>query len=586
MVVRNVPAVVRVPYFIAASDPENFFYSLLIQYMPYRSETELLEGFNNSKEAFLNREDRLKEMSSHMRQFRERDQQLENAFNQIRAFEILEQPEIIDPEAEEEELPEIEMSNEQFQRAQQAMNIDQKQLFVAITESIKNQLNGDTRREKIFVTGGAGTGKTFLFNLLKNQVNRCYGKSVVKIGALTGVAARLVGGTTLHRLLKLPVQKDGVIVSMPLLTGNYLRGMRLLWQNVEFLFIDEISMVPYEMLCMIDSRLRQLKSRDACFGGINVLLFGDLMQLPPVRGHQVFQQPEHMKPATHLWRLFRLVELKQNMRQQGDTTFIDVLNALRVGELTSKHMEVFLSKVSTDATDEFSIERALRIYPTNDQVARHNEKVLQSFEDKGTTIYTINAQDQLIDATRNLGNTSLDSVIPNDINKTGGLPKVLKIFVGAKVMLRSNIDVSKGLVNGNMGFITEIIWPNFRRDQVYAEDIPSVRIDFGSDGVHVIKPISIQFPAKYSYGTAERRMLPLILSWASTVHKMQGCTVDHTVIYLGSRLFAAGQAYVALSRCRSLDGIRIEDLDCSKLTGKTLCNSEALDEMERLRNNS
>ncbi|CAG9773640.1 unnamed protein product [Ceutorhynchus assimilis] len=302
---------------------------------------------------------------------------------------------------------------------------------------------------------------------------------------------------------------------MPLLTGNYLRGMRQLWQNVEFLFIDEISMVPYEMLCMIDSRLRQLKSPDACFGGINVLLFGDLMQLPLVRGHQVFQQPEHMKPVTHLWRQFHLVELKQNMRQQGETTFIDVLNALRIGELTSDHLEVLLGKVSTDTTNEFSIERALRIYSTNDQVARHNEKVLQSFEDKGTLIYTIKAQDQLADATRNLGNRDLNSVIPNDINKTGGLPNVLKIFVGAKVMLRSNIDLSKGLVNGNMGFITEIIWPNFRRDQLYAEDIPSVRIDFGSDGVHLCtKPISIQFPAKYSYGTAERRMLPLILSLA------------------------------------------------------------------------
>ncbi|GIY52635.1 ATP-dependent DNA helicase [Caerostris darwini] len=148
--------------------------------------------------------------------------------------------------------------------------------------------------------------------------------------------------------------------------------MRQLWQNVEFLFIDEISMVPYEMLCMIDSHLRQLKSPNACFGDINVLLFGDL--LPPVRGHQVFRQPEHMKPATHLWRQFRLVELKQNMRQQGDTTFIDVLNALRVGELTSGHFEIFLEKVSTDTSNEFSIEKALRICPTNDQVARHKKR--------------------------------------------------------------------------------------------------------------------------------------------------------------------------------------------------------------------
>ncbi|GFR06819.1 ATP-dependent DNA helicase PIF1 [Trichonephila clavata] len=388
---------------------------------------------------------------------------------------------------------------------------------------------------------------------------------------------------TLHRLLKLPVQKDGVIISMPLLTGNFLRGMRQVWRNVEFLFIDEISMVPYEMLYMIDSRLRQLKSPNTFFGGINVLLFGDLMQLPPVRGHQVFQQPEHMKPATCLWRQFQLVELKQNMCQQGDTTFIEVLNALRVKELKSKHLEILLGKVSTHATNVFSIERALRIYPTNDQVARHNEKVLLYFENKGTTIYTIKAQDQLIDATRNLSNKDLDSVIPDDINKTGGLPKILKIFVGAKGMLRSNIDLAKGLVNGNMGFITYITWPHFQRDQVYDTVIRSVHIDFGSDGIHLIKPISIQFPAKYSYGTAERRMLPLILSWASTVHKMQGCTVDHAVVFLGSRLFAAGQAYVALSRGRSLDGIRIEELDCSKLTGRVPCNGEALDEIIRPR---
>ncbi|KAG8261716.1 hypothetical protein J6590_066778 [Homalodisca vitripennis] len=89
------------------------------------------------------------------------------------------------------------------------MNVDQRQLFILITESIKNQLNGDTKQEKIFVSGGAGTGKTFLFNLLKNQVNRCYSKPVVKVGALTGVAARLIGGSTLHRMLKLPVQKEG-----------------------------------------------------------------------------------------------------------------------------------------------------------------------------------------------------------------------------------------------------------------------------------------------------------------------------------------------------------------------------------------
>ncbi|KAL4098217.1 hypothetical protein QTP88_022861 [Uroleucon formosanum] len=109
-------------------------------------------------------------------------------------------------------------------------------------------------------------------------------------------------------------------------------------------------------------------------------------------------------------------------------------------------------------------------------------------------------------------------------------------------------------------------------------------VDFGVDGIHLIKPKSIQFPAKFSYGTAERRMLPLILSWASTAHKMQGTTVDYAVVvYLGQKLFVQSQAYVIISRVRSLDGLRIEELDASKITGKTSCNVDALDEIERMR---
>ncbi|CAH2095502.1 unnamed protein product [Euphydryas editha] len=104
-----------------------------------------------------------------------------------------------------------------------------------------------------------------------------------------------------------------------------------------------------------------------------------------------------------------------------------------------------------------------------------------------------------------------------------------------------------------MGIITEIIWQKFCRDQIYDSHIPSVRISFGQDGVRLIKPTSIQFPAKYSYGTAERRMLPKILTWTSTVHKIQDCTVDNATIYLCSRWFTVGQDYITLSRGRSLN---------------------------------
>lgn len=272
------------------------------------------------------------------------------------------------------------------------------------------------------------------------------------------------------------------------------------------------------------------------------------------------------------------------MRQQGDTTFIDVLNALQIGELTTSHMSVLMNRVSTETDGEFSVEKAMRIYPTNKQVETHNNKVLQYFREKNVKMFTIRAQDSLVDATRPLNN-SIDTVISDDINKTLGLPRELVIFVNlAKVMLRSNIDVQKGLVNGAIGFVTELKWAGgFRRGQIYKQDIPDVMVDFGVDGIHLIKPKSIQFPAKFSYGTAERRMLPLILSWASTAHKMQGTTVDYAVVYLGQKLFVQGQAYVIISRVRSLDGLRIEELDASKITGKTFCNVDALDEIDRMR---
>ncbi|GFX96447.1 ATP-dependent DNA helicase [Trichonephila clavipes] len=106
-------------------------------------------------------------------------------------------------------------------------------------------------------------------------------------------------------------------------------------------------------------------------------------------------------------------------------------------------------------------------------------------------------------------------------------------------MLRSSINIEQGLVNGAMGFIIEIVWPSFSCDQIYDTDILSVRIDFSKDGIHLIKSKSIQFSVLRNYETIERTQLPLILCWACTVHKMQGYSVDHAVVYLGPALLQA-----------------------------------------------
>ncbi|GFU61522.1 ATP-dependent DNA helicase PIF1 [Nephila pilipes] len=355
-------------------------------------------------------------------------------------------------------------------------------------------------------------------------------------------------------MFKLPIERDGKSEHMGPLTGVYLEVLSNRWRDMKFLFIDEISRVPYKMLYNIDTRLRQLKNNlDEPFGGINVIVFGDLMQLPPVRGLQVFQKPNSQLLSLHLWRLFGLNELTQNMRQQGDTSFVDLLNALRVGKMEAKHFDILISKKLNVADLEgyFALLKAIRIYPTNKMVDELNHLVVTHYRNQGAQIFKIKAQDELLDRDpRN--NTNMDKLVPKDINKTGSIPHELEIFVGARVMLRYNVLVEGGLVNGVMGVITQIFWPNYRRDQMYDNDIPDLQIEFDRIGIHRLTPIA-------------------------------GCTVDKAVIYLGSNLFADGQAYVALSRLRSLDGLRIEDLDCLKLTGTTPCNEDALDEMERMR---
>lgn len=109
----------------------------------------------------------------------------------------------------------------------------------------------------------------------------------------------------------------------------------------------------------------------------NVLLFGYLLQLPPISQAQVFQNPSRMIQAVHLWQLFPLVELTRNMRQQGDTTFIDILNALRIGQFSTQHLKVRMDQVTTESTGEFSIEQALRMFPTKKQADEHNNMVLE-----------------------------------------------------------------------------------------------------------------------------------------------------------------------------------------------------------------
>jgi hypothetical protein len=121
-------------------------------------------------------------------------------------------------------------------------------------------------------------------------------------------------------------------------------------------------MVPYEMLEHIHFRLHEIFANESIFGGINILVFGDLMQLPPVRGSPVFKQPLRQKGSFDLWSTFSFCELTENMRQEGDNTFIDILNALRFGNLKAEQINVLIGKENKNPTGEFAVGRALELF--------------------------------------------------------------------------------------------------------------------------------------------------------------------------------------------------------------------------------
>ena len=576
MKVRNRPAVVRVPHFRETTDPHNFYYSLLMQHIPFRNENELLPDGLSPKETFRLKEKQLLETSKYLEIYRKRDAVLEDAFIALNAFEdVVNNSQTIYEESDiQQNADDEQMSDECFKSAQKAMNVCQSQLVNYIKNCIRQQqiaedLDRNIDSIRLFVTGGAGTGKTFTLNLVKELICRCYSyQTAVKVGAPTGVSARLVHGSTLHGLFKLPLQ-IGKLAQLPMLTGQYLTHMRRGWKKTKFLIIDEISMVSYEVLMDIDARLRQIKNVQKPFGGINILFFGDLCQLPPVHGSLIFERPERFDLSIHLWRLFSLCELTENMRQRGDTIFIELLNRLREGNLTMEDFKLLTTKIissNSKQSSEFAIGKALRIYPTNQLVNQHNQDALNFFKSMNITLFTIYAQDKILETDtcrEKICKEDISNYISKDPNRTGGLKQELTLFVGARVMLRYNVDIQKGLVNGAMGFVTAIRWTGFRTEAHYAGEMPKlITIDFENIGLHNIEPISVQFDAFKRVGKAERRMLPVVLCYACTVHKMQGCTVKIAVVNLGSKLFAQGHAYVALSRVQSLDGVWLEELDC------------------------
>lgn len=372
----------------------------------------------------------------------------------------------------------------------------------------------------VLVTGGAGTGKTTLLNELRRDP-----EVHMDVTAATGVAAILIRGSTLHRFAGLGVGDHSAESIYARLADREAPAL----YNIKFcktLAIDEVSMIDADMLDTVDRLFRLIRGRYETlpFGGVQVVFFGDFMQLPPVT-----KRGDTMRFAfeSDVWmELNTKVHILNEVFRQQDEDFAAALRDIREGNL-SERAKALLEECSQER--DFGDEVPVRLYTKNDKVNAVNMQELSKI-DGAVTRY----------AAQHTGKEwALDILEKNCL-----APQMLYLKVGARVMLLQNISPENGLANGSMGVVTSL-----------GENRIGVRFDCGVN--HIFEERSVWAYEEGNNVLATRTQFPLRLAWAITIHKSQGMSLDKMVVNI-STCWEPGQAYVALSRARTKEGLHIE----------------------------
>lgn len=334
------------------------------------------------------------------------------------------------------------------------------------------------------------------------------------------------------------------------------------------------------------------------------MIFRDLLQLKPVRGHWCFNQPDYFSHETHLWRIFRFYELTTVLRQNNRDDFFYILQNLRIGTLLRSDIEILRQRLLKPASANYQAmyagsSESLHLYPKVKQVDLYNSAKLDEISKTGVRVYQANSIDTYGNGFRFGQRVPID-LLYKDIRKCAGIPHTLNLAIGTKYMLKWNIDPISGLCNGSVGILRAYQWTALRRDQLHNGDLPEyVLIEFdgdiatkhhsnipGFERCVAIRPKTFEFTGKR--GTQIfRYQLPIVTSFAISIHKSQGLSLDSCTVHLGKHLFTYGLAFVAVSRVRTFDGLFITEIDENKLLVNKKkvgpCSPEPLKELYRLK---
>ncbi len=409
----------------------------------------------------------------------------------------------------------------------------------SLTSEQQGFIDAVLRGKSLFLRGKAGVGKSRTFRAMGEALTR--EKIPFAYTASTGIAATNIGGCTLHSFFGIG-KGDDPIEKLIHKISSQARGRIL---NTQVVPIDEVSMISAELWEKIDAVCRFVRHDDHPFGGIQIVCSGDFAQLSPPFA-PIFKDGKREKGDTRLifesplWReMFpkeNQVELTTVFRQK-EPEFIAFLNEFRTGKISDEGFDT-IAKCSRKLTVRDGIEPTM-LYSKRVDVHRENENRLYALPG-GVNCWTSSATDVLC-----------AGLTKEHLDKQLQAPDMLKLKVGAQVMLLIN-KTEMGLSNGSRGVVTSLA----NKDQVTVRFLNTTQ-SFPRHTFEVKSP-------EDSSQVATRQQYPFILSWACTIHKSQGMTIDYLIADL-SDCFAAGQAYVAVSRATSTDGLEIRGYSPSRV---------------------
>ena len=444
--------------------------------------------------------------------------------------------------------------------------------------------------------GGAGSGKSTVIHLVAKWCHHILSRAGDNVDhpyilktAFTGTAASNIDGQTLHTSFSFNFDNNHYSLS-----DKKRDEKRTIFQNLKILIIDEVSMVKSDMIYQLDLKLQELKERIGVpFGGVSILIFGDMLQLRPVLGNFPFEKPKNKEyhATFHLlnrWKLFKIYNLECNHRQGKDKDYADMLNRIRIGKMTDDDVRILKTRVRPNMHPDLN-HANLFIVPIRKACAKYNLNHINSLAGKEIILKAIHYH-----PTRKNYKPFIDEK-EGAISTTSFLDEI-RVKLGCKIIIIHNIDTSDGLTNGQLGILVDIICTRdgnpdkmvvkLRKEEAGKENrkqYPNISKKF--PGTVILERVSVNYSLRKKGGvvgsTATLIQFPIKISHAITSHKIQGQTIPKPLIVALNLkdIFEEAQGYVMLSRVQELNQVFIiQEFDPKKIYP----SRKALEELDRM----